>query len=664
MPPKRRSAWPPDLPRDEVLVNAWRRRLDPARTTIKQFVEYYRVPTKAVKLIGEVALKDYHEYPAQAANREVIERQWANGEGGKIADAKPRQDGHTTGFLTLFWERFVRGGGGTWNIFSYDDDAVREIFRTLLSFRKQTPDWVFAHLVNERRSAPDLYVPGGGHFRKGSATQIELAFPDGNASMLQCFTAGDKQSGSGSAPRGILWDEFSKWKAEVKEDPTAMSEGWADLPGNIWAIPSTGQGNERFAAIFMEALNGHGDSGLKAVFYAWLGHPDRHVPFKNAAARAAFAATVGKLKEYGIKQEQRLVAAGATLEELHWYRRKVSGPAIHFDLAKMFREYPIIPADMFQGSAQSVLFPEILASHSSAARDRERNGRVGEFLWRDGRVVFVEVSGGQWTLFEDVVPQSTYAFGCDPASAKVKVTGSSRETDFAVAYFGEILTHRTCARLRGHISGRHLAEELFKAAVYFNGARGYIERNQHGELVIEKFEGLTARVAPSADRSLSQFAPEVTRWYRGDDLLLLQQHPQLADGKKPEPTSGWLMSKKSKERVIDALREHVVSVGELPPGRADTPWCPIFIDEGLVFERDDAGNASATIGHDDCVIAKGLELLASAESLEHVVTSSPVRKKVSAELQFYLDLEKSETERAQDAELRKPWTSTPLGDGY
>jgi hypothetical protein len=633
MPVARRAA--PELPADLKLVEAWRRLLDPRRTSVKRFVEFLRVPTKRVSLLGGAALVDFREYASQAGNREAIEAQWRAGEGGKQIDAKPRQEGHTTGYLTLFWERFMRGGGGTWNVFSYDDDAVEEIFRLVTSFRVQTPPWVFTHLLRETNEGDGVYTPGGGFWKRSSSRQLHLGFPDGVDIMLQCFTAGDLQSGSGSAPRGVLFDEFSKWKPHVKRDPTAMSEGWLDAPGNIFAIPSTGQGNEEFAGIFREAWDApehKSAAGYIARFTPWLGHVDRRHPFESEKDKEIFVKTIGQLREYGTKEEQRLVDAGATPEELHWRRRKIAGPAIKWDLALFSREFPMTPEDMFVSSSASVLQVDLLKTHAARAAARDAGAVVGDFVWRDGQVQFFPVPNGMWTLLEAAADGGRYCFGNDPASGKLKLTASNKEPDFSLAYFDELFTGRTCARLRQHISGRPLAEELFKACVYFNGARGYIERNQHGEHVIATFEEL------------------VHGRFRGEELLLLQYHPVHGDGKRPDPTSGWHTSKKSKERLIAELREFIAETGEWTPESRETPYCPLFIGESLRYERNESGNASASKGHDDTIVAKGLSVCARNEILNEKEISSRLHAKDGDELKHWKQQWRADEERERERE--------------
>lgn len=586
----------------EALAALWTKRFDPQAYSVKSFIEAYRVPTKKVGLLGGESLVKFREYPNQAVIRETMERQWAEGEGCKQAIGKPRQDGITTDCALLFFERFCRGGGGTWNLFSYDDDAVRELFRLVLSFKKQTPAWAFVHLWAGGRH-------GQGVWRKQSAKQLELEFEDGTTSLLQCLTAGDKSSGSGSAPRGVLWDEFSKWNPEVKRDPTSMSEGWQDAPGNLFIIPSTGQGEEEFAALFRDIYEGRSkDSGFVAQFFPWLGHPDRRKEFRQPHERAQLIAAIGRDKGYGVRDEEALVAAGATPEELWWRRTKLAG-VLQFNLDLMRREYPLTPSDMFADSTRTVFHGQVdvLKSHQVPANARARDARTGGFKLVLGDtvdrfdVVWEDYPHGLWTLFEERSEGTFYVFGADCTSGRQQGSsgGKSSDPDYALGDFGELFSGRCVAQYRAHSEGRLFAQELFAAACYFRGrdktgACGFIEANAYGEATIATFMEMEHGRIGGAD-------------------LMLRRPPKVDTG----PTTGertqvvgWDTHMKSREVLIDSVRDFLTEVGVYVPG-TPTPLNAQFVNESLLFERNPkTGKPEARRGKDDAVFAKALMIQA------------------------------------------------------
>ena len=584
----------PDVPNDPKLVKAVERLLDPDEVSIKQFIELFKVPTKFPTLFGGKTQVRFREYKAQTIIRETIEAQWKNGEGGKVAGLKGRQDGLTTDGLLLMWERFCRGGGGVWNIFSYDTDAVKEAFRLLQSFRRQMPEWVYTGIIG-----------GGGYWNRDSAMQLELVHKDGNVSMLQCLTAGDKRSGSGSAPRGVLFDEMSKWDADVKRDMTSMTEGWADSPGNICFIPFTGQGMEEAAKFFMRAHSGEEAGGYVAHFFPWIGHPSRTLPFKSEREKAAFVEKLGKDKRYGIKDELALIADGATPEELNWRRKKIPSPGIQWDLALMRREYPRCLEDALSGSSRTVfnVSEEILKTHKLPAARREEQARRGMFRLTETGSVFDEDPSGSWMLFEDVTPDGVYCFGADATSGRTAAGRDGDEPDFALGDFIDVWSGRTVAYCRAHWDGEVFGPELFTAAVYFNRARGLIENNTYGNLAIKKFCAMDFRDIEA------------------QELLLIHSDVD------PEPSAkfldkraSWLgfdTHEKSKMALIGAIREYLLELKPWEPG-TETPFSSLFVEEALNFEYIPRPSGrgkpmiEARIGHDDSVIAKGLACLARA----------------------------------------------------
>lgn len=586
----------------------WKRLLDPKKTSIKEFIESYKVPTKRPAFFGGQTLVPYREYPLQAMMRETVERQWAEGRGAKVICGAPRQDGKTKQSAFLLWNCFMRGGGGTWNLFSYDDDAVQEMFRFFVALRRQTPPAVFTHVMRG----------GGGRWVKSSAKAMELTFPDGgDNSLLQCLTAGDKHSGSGSSPRGLLWDEFSKWKDEVKADPSGMSEGWQSAPGNLWLIPSTGQGQDVFAEKFSRVWNGEDtESGFEAIFHPWYGHPDRTVVL-TPEEEEKLRPLIGTQKLFGVAQERALLAAGVTLGELKWRRIKLA--EMGYNLKLQAREYPVVPGDMFADNSRTVFagFEDVLASHAVAAKDRERNAERGRLEWKDKTSLeFVADPSGGWTILERPDPTLWYCFGADSASGKATATESSGEPDFADATIDELATGRTCARYRGHTEGGDYAEEIFKAAIWYQGpdragAMGYIESNSFGYVTIGKLK------------------EKEHGGILGEDLILKQTRDETRGFTTVSVADfGFWTGPETKEWLHDAIREYLAEVGLYVPG-SETPLAHQFIVEAQLYERNPkTGKTGARRGKDDAVLSKALALVAREEIFKQGLVEMKTRARV------------------------------------
>lgn len=638
MPVGRRKA--PELPADPKLVAYWERLLDPAKTSIKEFIELYKVPVKDRRKLGDRKgnLTDFREYPLQRMQREAIEAAWAADRGARICSGKGRQEGMTKDALLLVWERFMRGDGGVANIFSYDTDATKESLRFLHSLRAQTPAWVFNCLLRG----------GGGEWRRESALQMEIAWPDGVNTMIQCLTAGDKSSGSGSDPRWLLFDEFPKWKPEIKGDASSMSEGWQEGPGNFWIIQGTGMGNEQYAEFFTSIWNGEDDSGFVAIFppRGWLGHPSRREEFGSAEAKAKFVETIGKAQAYGIKDELALVAAGAEPEEILWRRRKVSGPVIRWNLQLARREYPLVPSDMFESSSRTVFAGQmdILKSHERPSK--ERPSRTGELVEdQRGNLAFIETPHGPLTVWAEPEPGVDYAFGCDPSSGKTKLAASNKEPDFTVVSVGPVLAEPSpcVARLRGHLTALVAAAELFKLCRWYGGARGLVERNV-GEALIALMSQME-----SGEHS-------------GEDFLLKQDTVVLSDGRAPEPQVGYLTSVRTRELVVAAVEGVLMEVGEWRPGEP-SPLDPLFVQECISFERSPkTGRPEAARGHDDSIFAEGMREIARKKLIADglvSISSKPRAKRAEGD-----PLKAALKKQRDDAVKGKKMAVSPLGRAF
>lgn len=598
------------LPEDDLeWIALWEKRLDPARTSIEQFVRCFKVPTKRVERGGR-AMTPFLPYDFQ---RDVIvdtQAAWDRGEGAKSLDGKARQEGLTTVRLLIAFERFLRGGGGTWNYFSYDDPHSIEAFSLLLKLKRQVPDWVYAFLVGE--SEPGKR-DGGGIWTKKSHRCLELSFPgDRGATLLQCATAGGEFSGSGSAPRGVFLDEFTKYPDSVKLDHTGISEGWLDAPGNIFAYWGTGQGRDVYAEKFMA---NYGQvkplDGFIARFRSWLGHPDRRTPFATESEREEFARTVGRVKEFGPLQEEALVNAGATLEELHWRRKKVAGPSFKYDLKLFARENPLIPQDMFVSESGSVFQVEILQTHDAAAAARERTARVGDFVEVGGEVEFVENRAGSVVLYEERRDDMPVCWGADSASGKSRVDGGRREADFADFKFKELYSGRTVCRFSGHMEGTPFAHQILHAARWFRR----VERDGT-EAFAKGFPEVNNESGMAMMKGMERYCEE--RGLDIDDFVLQQEHPMTSRGVVPERTYGWRTTRAtaaggasagSKGILIDTARLFIADVGHFDRERG-TPFDAHTLGQMYRYERDEKGATEAASGFDDAVMSEMLSLVA------------------------------------------------------
>lgn len=606
MPVDRKA--PVELPPDKVAIKRAIRMFDRKQTSSKEFVEQYMVPTKFVDpTTGGRASTKYIEFPFQAKLREDRDRQWAEGHGAKQIAGKPRQDGLTKAALLDMWECFCRGGGGIGNVFSYNNEATEEAFQFTWSLRRQTPPWVFVYIIPYVFGLTSKVDDGGGAWKMSNKRQIQLLLPKGESCLIQCKTASAKYSGSGSSPRWLLFDEFAKWKPDIMADPSSMALGWSDAPGNWWKIQSTGMGNNRFAERFRQAEAAMGAQGaFVAHFNGWLQAASRRRAFRSAEEREAFIATIAKLQDYRPEYEQRLLDAGATPEEIYWYRVTMMTD-LGGDVDLFIRENPLTSSDMFLGTTTSVFDVDLLQSHEASARARDVKAERGDFVLTGDHVTFESRRGGRWMLYKRPEKGESFVFGGDCASGARKQRGSSKETDFTVLTILDFWTKRIVATYRAHSEGEETALQLLYAAVFFTGPygpmRGYIEDDRYG-----------AEVMRALRRYNGKIHGPVCGVY-GEDILMLTTYDETKVLGNTDPIYGASASGKSIEESINAVRAYFKEIGRLKTGE-ETPLTGILVQEALCFERNKHGKPEAASGHDDTISSLGLTLRAHDEETQ------------------------------------------------
>lgn len=573
-------------------VASWRRLLDVSQTSVRVFLESYQVQTKRVDALSGSVLVDFRERAAQTLLREEIERQWALGRGAKILILKDRQQGLSTVVQLLMWERLMRGGGGKGKVVSHKDEATEELFETLDSFKNQTPD--------------AAYKAVGAKLVKASARAVKIKFGTHLTSSAQVMTAGDAAMGRGGAVRWLHISEYPWW-SRGKRALGGLLSSWEDAPGNFVIIESTANGLEEFYRMWGKAERGLSD--YVPMFFSWLTHPHKALPFRTKRRRELFEESVGTRAEYGVEEELILRDQhGATLEQLHWRRREIDSPGVDGDLGFFKQEHPATPGEAFQSSSRSLFPLELLNAWREKARQMDADARVGSIV-KDGKspVEFMEERRGGWRIYREPEIGKCYAYGSDVAEGKeVLAGGGGQEGDLSTVVIREIQTKRIAAVFRAHVDPETLALEVAKGSELYGMARGYVERNNHGHTTLHVLE---------------------TMEYSEIVLTQIRLLPG-AGGRRWTYEPGFKTKQNTKGPIIDRARKWVRDLG-VPKEDSEPaiPLCLLEEQERFVRMGPGASQMGAEVGHDDLVMADAL-CLEACWYLRDEVAELPVVERV------------------------------------
>ena len=565
----------PKPPADPREVEGFRKMMDRAQMTTREFCSRYRIQTKRKYLVNgkESTFIKYQERKAQADLRIEIERQWASGHGAKIVYDKDRQKGITTAIIALFWECFCRDTGGNAKILSRQREQTIENFRIAKSFETQTPDWVFSEILQ-------------GQIIASSRREIVLEKFDGSTSAFSVITASDKGLGRGGTVRWLLVDEYAYWDDKYKDVLGGMLDSWDDSPGCICIILSTGNGLDRFYREFERAMSGI--SGFVAMFSGWLEHPEKTAKFEDAKEKEKFAASLAKKAEYGIREEEDLLLTHkATLEQMLWRRQRIDSPNCGGDLGKFKRENPTTWRESFLTVENTIYPAEILDAHAPLGSQMDSDAKAGELFVEEVPVqgpvtVFTEKRHGAWTIYEPPQVGCVYAFGCDPAEGLEQHTDGGKDSDYSTIQVRMALSKRIVAIYESKTKPRELATEIIAVSTWYGRARGYVEANNHGHTVIDVM---------------------IEKEY---GHLLLTRRRQIASsesGTQYTYAPGFLSKRDTKPRAVDRSSDWVRDLGL--PKNGQRPQIPLRLIHQMqrYIRLNDSGKLGASMGHDDLVSA-------------------------------------------------------------
>jgi hypothetical protein len=372
-------------------------------------------------------------------------------------------------------------------------------------------------------------------FRTETAAEWVLADRDASLRIVEAGAseaAAEKKGRSGTITRLHLTETAFYEYAEATLNALLECVPGPEFGSSI-VIESTANGAAGMYYDQYQAAT-KGSSGFRAHFYAWWEQPEYALPLDD-----------GESIEPEGDREHAMVAAGATRENLKWYRRKVAEKKRQ-DLVD--QEYPSDPETCFLVAGRTFFDRDITVTLRGKTREPIAVEMAGELrIWKQpeaGRsyVVVVDPSEG---------------VGGDPGAAIVRDRASGEHV----------------ATLHGQFPVGKLAARSDELGRKYNLALLVVERNNHGHAV------LNALTDPpeSANR---------------------KAYPNVYKGKDGRP--GWLSGEVSRSAALDKLEE------AHREGHWSTPDVRV-IAEMLTFVVTKSGKAEGAPGaHDDLVMATAI----------------------------------------------------------
>ena len=381
-------------------------------------------------------------------------------------------------------------------------------------------------------------------------------------------------------------------------------------PDTLIVLESTGKGRGTYFHETWEAATS-GEAVYEPMFVPWFEHESYAIPLDDLDEMKRFAQS---LTEY----EWRLLEAGATLDQIAWYRDKRGE---YSDEVRFRTEYPSFPEEAFFTSGRPVFAPVAVRALTKGVRPPAWRGTM-EADERTGRgalknVRFVEQPEGDvwvWRRPGDrlggLIPADKrvvhrYAVFLDPGGRTDRADWwVATVIDRAWLLFG--LGPEVVARWRAHTRpdlGAWLAAQL---AAWYDNALLAIEINRY-------------RRQPDWEPDWSLAVIEELRQHYAN--LFIREEPEKS-GKSVVERIGFVTTAKSKAMIVKTLMRYIEE-------QAYTERDQRAIDEMLVYEYTDDGGMSAPEGmHDDIVISTAGALWLSDHMPQPVLVEvQPVQKR-------------------------------------
>lgn len=182
---------------------------------------------------------------------------------------------------------------------------------------------------------------------------------------------------------------------------------------------------------------------------------------------------------------------------------------------------------------------------------------------------FRSYSNGEAVIFNPRIPNRRYLIGADVATGKL----SGKDLDFCAAVVIDLETGEEMAAYKAHVTPQQFAFDLEDLGRYYNVAHIAVERTGDGGTTILTLAG---------DCRYTNLYKHREWWKRGNE-------------KKVIDYEGLPTTIKTRPIALNFLNRFVME-------HPDLLWDMKFLDEALVFVRDEKGIPKAAVGaHDDTV---------------------------------------------------------------
>lgn len=401
---------------------------------------------------------------------------------------------------------------------------------------------------------------------------VHLALPEGepiegrlsyaNASEIECWTAGSKQSARSFSGYYVHASEFAFWP-----DASTFLAGLGSIQpktaGTITVVESTANGiGNAFSDLWELAMSGR--SEWAPFFFSWWEHPEYRMPVVGSRERFESKLTPA---------ERELMARhNLTLEQMQW-RRFTIDTELMGNERTFSQEYPSTPEEAFLTTGRPRF--RTLDIKRQPRKEPETNGRlVQEQVGPRVMTRFQPDDRGPLAIWKHPVPEHSYVIGVDTAKGIDAFNEPGRtDPDYSVAQVLSIETLMQAARFRERVTPATFASEVYELGKYYQWAFLCIENTGgYGFAVIEE---------------LLRLGYPIERLYRGGKGMAVDD-------------LGFATTMVSKPMLISRLDRLFLE------GRISV-YDPVTIAELYSYVVDARGQTNAEKGkHDDCVMALAL----------------------------------------------------------
>lgn len=509
--------------------------------------------------------------PGQTSLRAVVRGLRKAKKPVRVRVLKPRQIGFSTdiegdGFHHM---TFQRGFSGM--VIAHTLSTAKKLHRIFQRFHQHCPDWLRQSL--------------------GLDSRRETTFPDlDNAFYVE--TAKDAGQRGGT----FMWlhcSEIAFWPGDPADTKTALYSSVPYLPGTTIYEETTANGveNDFYDSWWSTQLDQ--DAGKESVwtnfFTAWFDEPGYSMRTDERETKWI----MGHLD----KEERQLVERyNLSAGQLKW-RRRVMAAKCERDINKFHQEFPSSAEEAFVSSGRPYFATSVLVDWKAQATPPPGERDDFYILHYPLSATLTRLSGdtqarphtyeAQVDVFETPQPGMLYTIGADPMEGLESVDESG-DPDFSVGYVIRQDTYDEVAMLRGQWDLDIFAEFLYRLGLYYNIALLAPETHAVGA-------GLVQNLRRRHDAPVHGEArdPYPNLYIRTTDTGTVHWGWETTGATKP------LMLQKAQMLI----RERTGRIRSL-----------VAIREHMAMQVRKAGKVEVTRGHDDCLDARCIAIMATIET--------------------------------------------------